>query len=98
LEIQRYINQLSNDKYIMQDHDYHWMIRIEGLLFEGYQQKIVNRDAENVRLDIAIAYQREQADTLNRLTRWVAAGAIIAAGYYLYYLIIPIYDHFFAAK
>jgi len=75
-ELQRYINQLTADKYIMQDFDYNYMIRIEGLLFEGYAQKIANDASENKRLDTLESYQRAQADTLNRLTLWIAVGSV----------------------
>ena len=40
----------------------------------------------------------ENSSFLNRLTLWIVIGAIITSAYYLYYLIIPIYDHFVLRK
>jgi hypothetical protein len=40
----------------------------------------------------------ENSSFLNRLTLWIVIGAIISSAYYLYYLIIPIYDHFVLKK
>lgn len=81
-EIQRFINQLAADKYIMQDHDYNWMIRIEGLLFEGYAQKITNTAAENTRLENIEQAQKTNRNWMTFLTILIAVGTLVAAIYY----------------
>jgi len=101
LDIKRYIQQLTDDKYIMStdsEDGIMYIIRIEGLLFDGYEQKIINRISENERINKLETDQRANQRNMERLTFWIAVGAIVASGYYLYYLIIPIYDHFFLKK
>jgi hypothetical protein len=64
----------------------------------GYVQKEGLRLAENDRLEKMEIAQRVSQKNMEQLTFWIAFGAIVASGYYIYYLIIPIYDHFFLKK
>jgi hypothetical protein len=101
VEIKRYIDQLLDDKYIMsvgEGEHLMYIIRIEGLLFDGYEQQIISRISENERLEKLESDQMAIQTNMQTLTFWIALGAIVAAAYYLYYLIIPIYDHFFYKK
>jgi|GEM_PF-2994691 len=101
VEIKRYIDQLLNDKYIMsvgEGENLMYIITIEGILFDGYEQKIISRISENERLEKLESDQTAIQTNMQRLTFWIALGAIIASAYYLYYLIIPIYDHFVLKK
>jgi hypothetical protein len=59
-----------------------YIITFEGLYQQqtgGYLQQEKKGRAESIRVDTAIAYQREQADTLNRLTKLVAWGTVGAS-------------------
>jgi|GEM_PF-2805321 len=58
----------------------YYLISFEGAYLLKYQNGYVGREkhrhAEEIRVDRAIAYQREQTDTLNRLTSKIARGTI----------------------
>ncbi|NOW97986.1 hypothetical protein [Mucilaginibacter sp. SG564] len=82
LEIERYVNQLKADDFIMQNGDGLFLIKIKGLLFDGYEKDILNRSLENSRLanlEIAQTLSRNQ---MNFLTGIIAIGTLIAAVYY----------------
>lgn len=81
-EIERYINQLRSDNYIMQNSDGLFLIRIEGLLFNGYADKIAIRAAENIRLENLESELRENRRWTLYLTILIAVGTLVAAIYY----------------
>ncbi|MDP9078654.1 MAG: hypothetical protein M3O71_14580 [Bacteroidota bacterium] len=86
VEITRYINQLIDDNYIMYTADEDgrriYIIKIEGLLFDGYEQQILNRISENTRLENLETGQRVSRNQMNFLTGVIAAGTLVAAIYY----------------
>jgi hypothetical protein len=92
IEITRYINQLISDKYIMLTPEAQYIIRIEGLLFEGYEQRLINNASENIRLGKLEIAQRENQILTTRLTILIAVGTLVASIYYLYLLIQSLCD------
>jgi hypothetical protein len=87
VEITRYINQLIADKLIMLTPEAQYIIRIEGLLFDGYEQRLIKNASENIRLEKLETAQRDNQILTTRLTILIAFGTLVAAIYYLYLLI-----------
>ena len=76
-------------------------ITFDGKIFlkqGGYNLEDIRFREQNKRLEKLEIDQRENQRNMEKLTFWIAVGAIVASGYYIYYLIIPIYDHFFLKK
>ena len=75
----------------------HYLISFDGKYFweteRGFIPKFTKSDVENTRKDAAITYQSEQADTLNRLTGWIAIASGMAAVYYLLQILEWVYTH-----
>ena len=86
IELGRAIGQLSMDNYIQMVGVKH-IIRIEGILFEGYEQRIINKAAENTRLENLENSQKASRNQMNFLTGIIAIGTLVASMYYLYLLI-----------
>lgn len=89
----------KNNSYTMPERLY--FITFEGKFFiqiGGYVKKAESNLAENGRLEKLESDQMAIQTNMQRLTFWIAIGAIVASAYYLYYLIIPIYDHFVLKK
>ncbi|SDP55414.1 hypothetical protein SAMN05428975_1776 [Mucilaginibacter sp. OK268] len=86
VEIERYLDQLIDDGYIMLTADDAgtriYIIKIKGLLFDGYEQQILSRISENTRLETLENSQRANQTLTTWLTVLIAFGTLLAAVYY----------------
>jgi hypothetical protein len=86
VEITRYITQLVEDKYIMPTTNgkkaLKYIIRIEGYLFDGYEQKVLNGISESARLETIANELRANRLWILYLTILIAVGTLVAAIYY----------------
>lgn len=90
-----------NDNRVIPDRVDGYSINFNGKLFlkqGGYNLTAIREADENARLGRIESDQMAIQTSIGRLTFWIAVGAVISAAYYLYYLIIPIYDHLFLEK
>jgi len=113
-EVSLILGKLEKDSFIVKQelpiHDvrsakmvnvYHFAITFDGKIFlkqGGYSLEAIRLSEQNKRVEKLESDQMAIQTNIQTLTFWIAAGAIIAAAYYLYCLIIPIYDHFFSKK
>lgn len=82
VEQKRYLDQLMADRYIMETEPERYTIRIEGILFQGYQQRLISDAYENTRWGKLETEQTKSRNQMNFLTSVIALGTVIAAIYY----------------
>jgi hypothetical protein len=85
-----YVKRYQPGKYASPFTETTYKITFEGNVFieqGGYVNEAEAKALEKTRIESLAAYQLEQSDTLNRLTKWIALASCIAAVYYLYFLI-----------
>lgn len=82
------LERLKRDKLITespltQDQSvYH--LTFDGVLFEGYKKAELNRQKEEERTKFLAEKMVTLSDRMARLTRWIALGTLIMAGYSIF--------------
>ncbi|PWK67067.1 hypothetical protein LX99_04925 [Mucilaginibacter oryzae] len=92
-DVQGILDKLKEDGLITIDDDSNHICRISmnGKYYSGYQQQQDNETTRRILDETTIIYQREQTDTLNRLTGYLVIASVVASVYYLIEILKSVY-------
>jgi D-alanine-D-alanine ligase-like ATP-grasp enzyme len=86
-DLRKLLQKIVKNEFATEGNYNHYTITKDGQIFEGYEKQYLATVSENSRLDALESELKENRKWTLYLTILIAAGTLVAAIYYLYFLI-----------